>query len=113
VQIDTATGLATDLNALSDGFDIQALAFSSDGVLYAASNDLFSFDTGSGAASFVATIGGVNGAGIRGLEFASPVPERGTWALFGLGLALFSGCARGVGPAGRAGRRPAGSAPAH
>lgn len=90
VTLNRNTGLATDVNGLADGFDIQTLTFSPSGVLYGARATLYTLNPSTGAASVVGTITGADGADIRGLEFISAVPEPHTWALFGLGALVMA-----------------------
>lgn len=86
LTIDTVTGVATDVNAaIGATVDIQTLAFDDSGNLFGARNQLFQINLMTGATTL---IGGSGISDLRGFEFvADAIPEPGTLALFGLGLA--------------------------
>jgi len=69
VTINTATGLATDVNPNQGGtLDIQGIAFGADGNLYGACNKLYKINTSTGAWTHIG--GGYND--LRGLEAIPP-----------------------------------------
>jgi hypothetical protein len=66
---------------------LQGLTFRSDGALFAAMDDkLYSINAGNGQATLIGAIGF---GGVSGLSFLTVIPEPGTLALLGLGLAGF------------------------
>ncbi len=72
VTINTATGVATDVNPNQGGtFDIQGIVFGPDGILYGVCKKLYRIDTATGAWTLVG--GSYND--IRGLEVTFKSPE--------------------------------------
>jgi hypothetical protein len=72
LQIDAETGVATDVNpAIGGTGDIQSIAFSPNGQLFGARQNLYSINTTTGAFT---QIGSGNGIDLRGIEYIIPEP---------------------------------------